>query len=79
METFIRKSSLNPFDDIWISGTEPYPCLAILINGNETCVSYFPNEDGDMWQAVGEYEENKETVSYHLKERLNVPTNFLTS
>lgn len=34
LETLLRKSALNPYDDIWIGGAERYPCLAILVNGN---------------------------------------------
>lgn len=46
IEKLLRKSSLNPYDDIWISGEKDYPCLAILINGAYACVHYFLNEDG---------------------------------
>ena len=55
---FIRKSALNPYDDIWICGTEDYPCLAILVNGDLACVHYFLNDQGDMWQSVGNREED---------------------
>lgn len=53
VEKLIRRSSLNPLDDIWISKEAEYPCLAILLNGNAACVHYFLNEEGDMWQSVG--------------------------
>lgn len=55
LEDLIRKSSLNPYDDIWISEKEAdYPCLAILVNGDFACVHYFYNDSGDMWQSVGD-------------------------
>ena len=53
LEMLITKSTLNPFDDIWLNGKTAYPCLAILIHGQDACVHYFLNDQGDMWQAVG--------------------------
>lgn len=53
LDNFIKKSSLNPLDDIWLYGTADYPCLAILLNGKDACVHYFLNDKGDMWQSVG--------------------------
>ena len=59
LEILIRKSSLNPYDDIWISEkAADYPCLAILVNGNFACIHYFLNESGDMWQSVGDCEQD---------------------
>ena len=58
LEILIRNSALNPYDDIWISETEAgYPCLAILVNGGFACVHYFSNDNGDMWQSVGDCEQ----------------------
>ena len=58
LEILIRNSSLNPYDDIWISEVETgCPCLAILVNGNFACVHYFLNDNGDMWQSVGNCEQ----------------------
>ncbi|MGL5436964.1 MAG: Imm1 family immunity protein [Lachnospiraceae bacterium] len=51
----IMSSLQNPYDDIWISGEACYPCLAILLNGNLSCVHYFLNDSGDMWQSAGDY------------------------
>lgn len=50
----MRRSSALPLDDIWISGEDKYPCLAILINGSLACVNYF-EEEGEMWQSYGNY------------------------
>ena len=42
IEEFIRKSSGNPYDDIWIcEEDEEYPCLAMLINGEHVCVHWY--------------------------------------
>ena len=58
LEILIRNSALNPYDDIWISEMEAgFPCLAILVNGNFSCVHYFLNDKGDMWQSVGDFEQ----------------------
>ena len=54
LEQLIKKSSLNPPDDLWISENTEYPCLSILINGNYACVHYFLDDEGDMWQSVGD-------------------------
>lgn len=53
LESLIRNSALNPFDDIWLNRGADYPCLAILINRTYACVHYFLNGEGDMWQSVG--------------------------
>lgn len=56
----IKRSSALPTDEIWISGENQYPCLAILINGNFACVHYF-EEEGVMWQSHG---TNSEEVTF---------------
>lgn len=59
LETMIRESAKNPYDDIWISDRAGgYPCLTILVHGNDACVHYFLNENGDMWQSVGRAEDD---------------------
>ena len=58
LENIIRKSALNPYDDIWICGEEKYPCLAILVNGMKACVHFFLNDTGDMWQSAGDWDED---------------------
>ena len=50
----IRRSSALPLDEIWISGGNEYPCLAILINGDYACVHYF-EEEGILWQSCGNF------------------------
>lgn len=48
----IRKSAALPLDEIWISGETEYPCLAILVNGADACLTYFETE-GVMWLSYG--------------------------
>lgn len=60
IETFVRESAENPFDELWVWREEEYPCLGILINGQYAVVDYFQEEDGDMWQSSGCLEENVE-------------------
>lgn len=59
LEDIIRKSALNPYDDIWVSEVAgEYPCLTILVNGNYACVHYYSNEYGDMWQSIGDSKDD---------------------
>lgn len=70
LEDLIRKSALNPLDDIWLSGDdEEEPCLAILLNGKDACVHYFYDE-GDMWQSVGYGDKAVEFVSNGEKSKM---------
>lgn len=57
----ICKSASLGMDDIWISGEEEYPCMAILINKEFACVNYFENENGDMCIT---FSENKKEVTF---------------
>lgn len=54
IETMIRESAFNTCDDIWISGVDEFPALTLLVNGNYACVHYFINDTGDVWQSVGD-------------------------
>lgn len=58
VENIIINSSKKPLDEIWVSGEDEYPCLAVLVNGDLTSICYFLNENGDMWQSVGNAESN---------------------
>ena len=45
-------------DEIWISSTEEeYPCLSILVKDKYACVHYFENEEGNVWQSDGDFNE----------------------
>ena len=77
LEQQIRESSSNPYDDIWISGETEYPCLAVLINGSYACVHFFLNEEGDMWQSVGE--GDKDMVFVNNGEESEMPADSIIS
>lgn len=77
IEGILYKSSLNPCDDVWISGEKDYPCLAILINGDQARVHFFLNDRGDVWQAVGTGEEN--VMFFFEGEQLEVPADSVIS
>ncbi len=64
-------------DEIWISGKEAYPCLAILVNGKYACVNYFENEDGMMCLSYGKYE--KSVVFLAGLEEWEAPANAVVS
>ena len=57
-EAFLRGCAADRPDDIWLSGGTDYPCLAIMVNGSYACVHYFLNDNGDMWQSVGQEEQD---------------------
>ena len=54
IENFLLERARTAPDDIWLNGDAEYPCLAILVNGRHACVHYFLNDQGDMWQSVGD-------------------------
>lgn len=79
IEDFIRKSSCNPYDDIWISEeASGYPCLAILVNGKYACVHYFLEDEEDMWQSVGDGEEDVDFIS-NGNEKTRMPAESVIS
>lgn len=63
IEKIIRQSAQIPYDDIWLSGEDEYPCMTITLNGSDACLHYFLNDDGDFWQSVGTCERVVSFVS----------------
>lgn len=60
-KTEVKKIVMNSLnDDILISIGKDYPCLAILINGKYACIHYFENNNGVIFQSVGDV--NKEVT-----------------
>jgi len=49
-------------NEIWCSQTEEskYPCLSILVQGDQAVVNYFAEEDGEMFASFGD--ENAEDM-----------------
>lgn len=57
-ELIRQGAALTQGDEIWISDSEqPYPCLSILMKGSHACVHYFQNDDGEVWQSCGDFDE----------------------
>lgn len=77
LENLIKKSSLNPFDDIWLNGSADYPCLSILINGSYACVHYFLNDEGDVWQSIGH--DDKDVTFVSNGDRSDLPADCIIS
>lgn len=48
--------------EIWISGEQPNPCMAVCINGEYAAINYFENDTGDMW--LSNNVENQEEVTF---------------
>ncbi|HEX9063133.1 MAG TPA: Imm1 family immunity protein [Clostridia bacterium] len=74
MEQIIKRCSRNPFDDIWISGEEEYPSLAILVNEDLACVHYF-TLDGDDYQSAGN-EESDGTTEFNAGGQITEMPNY---
>lgn len=59
---FVAKVA-NEKDDIWISGEEKYPCMAVCINGEYAAVNYFQNDTGEMWLSYSE--DNHKEITFN--------------
>lgn len=46
-------------NDIWISGEQQYPCIAVCINGEYAAVNFFQNDTGEMWLSYNEKNQKK--------------------
>ena len=47
--------------DMWISGEQPYPCIAVCINGEYAAVNYFQNETDRVWVSYNDKNEKEVT------------------
>lgn len=52
--------------DIWVSGEQAYPCIAISISGEFAAVNFFQNDTGDMWLSYNE--SNQKEVTFNAIE-----------
>ena len=57
---FIQAASQEN-NDIWISGEQPYPCMAVCINGEYAAVNFFQNDEGDMWLSYNDRNQTEVT------------------
>lgn len=58
---FIQAEAQENYD-IWISGEQPYPCIAVCINGEYAAINYFQNDTGDMWLSYND--KNQKEVTF---------------
>jgi len=58
---FIRAAEQGN-NDFWISGEQPYPCMAVCINGEYAAVNFFQNDAGEMWLSYND--KNQKEVTF---------------
>ena len=58
---FIR-TAVPENNDVWISGEQPYPCIAVCINGEYAAVNFFQNDTGEMWLSYND--KNQKEVTF---------------
>lgn len=49
-------------NDIWIGREQPYPCIAICINGEYAAVNFFQNGMGEMWLSYND--KNQQEITF---------------
>lgn len=47
--------------DLWISGDDEYPCLAVCTNGQYAAINFFQNDTGDIWLSYNDKNQNEIT------------------
>lgn len=64
-------------EEIWVSkDSKKYPCLAIQLNNDLACVSYFPKDEKEInWTSLGNYD--KETIFLSGGEEWLAPANAI--
>lgn len=58
------QSAAQKSSDIWVSGEQPYPCLAVCVNGEYAAVNFFQNDAGEMWLSYND--KNQEEVTFFV-------------
>lgn len=58
---FIRTAA-QEHNDMWISGEQPYPCIAVCINGEYAAVNFFQNDSDDVWLSYND--KNQKEVTF---------------
>ena len=58
----IIKNAMLDEKEIWISGDNVYPSMAICLNGEYAAITYFQSEDGEMWLSYNE--NNQKLVTF---------------
>lgn len=57
---FIRTAPQDN-NDLWISGEQPYPCIAVCINEEYAAVNFLQNDAGEMWLSYNDKNEKEVT------------------
>ncbi len=50
----IISSKSEEKDEIWVNADTKNPCITVCTNGEFAAITYFENEDGDMWLSLNE-------------------------
>jgi len=58
---FIRTAAQEN-NDIWISGEQPYPCMAVCINGEYAAINFFQNDTGEIFLSYND--KNQQEVTF---------------
>jgi hypothetical protein len=49
-------------NEAWVYDESPYPCMAICLNGKRAAITFFRNEEGEMWLSYDP--DNQEPVEF---------------
>lgn len=60
----LLRTAASAEDDIWITGNSDYPCLALLVNNNDTVLHYFGDERDTGSISVGDSSRYGQTVTF---------------
>lgn len=58
----IIRNFLSDEREFWINGEKEYPCMAICVTDEYAAITYFQNENDEMWLSYNE--NNQEKVSF---------------
>ena len=58
---FIRTAAQDN-NDIWVSGEQPYPCMAVCINGEYAAINFFQGEAEGIWLSYND--KNQKEVTF---------------
>lgn len=58
---FVQTAAAQEKSDLWISGDDEYPCLAVCTSGPYAAVNFFQNDTGDIWLSYNDKNQNEIT------------------
>lgn len=56
------ENALRQNPEVWVSGEDSYPCLSILISGENACVNYFGTDENDLWLSQS---DSSQSVTFY--------------